>query len=275
MKRLTQRQYLGVTRRGATAAGLLLALCGTLLLTARPVFGQEEKLPKAERILDQYVEAAGGKAAYKKVRNQVLKGTLRLPQGLTASLSIYSARPNFRYSIVEIPDVAKEEAGTDGKVAWQRDTMQGLRILEGAERDQLIREAFFDSEVEWRKVYTKVKTLGIEDVKGSPAYKVELTIDDENKEIRYYDKQSHLLVKLEMTLDLPQMGRIPMESFISDYKKVDGLLLPHKNTSNFMMQERVMTFESIKHNVELEKDRFELPDDVKALLKRQAEKESP
>jgi hypothetical protein len=276
MGQLTQRPCLGVTRRNAAAAALLLPLCGALLLTARPALGQEQMLPKADKILDQYVEATGGKAAYKKVKNRVLMGTLHLTsQGLTGTLAIYQARPNLMYTVAEIPAMAKEEAGTDGKVAWQRDMMQGVRLLEGDERKEAIRQAFFDNDIEWRRIYKEAKTVGVEDVKGSPAYKIELTIDKEDKEVRYYDKESHLLVKVIAMQQAPPMGKIPVESFPSDYKEVDGILMPHKITGSIMMQERVITFESIKHNVELEKDRFELPDDVKALLKQQAEKQGP
>ena len=51
------------------AIGAAMALSVTLALAA-------DELPKAETILDKYVEATGGKAAYQKHHSEISKGTL-------------------------------------------------------------------------------------------------------------------------------------------------------------------------------------------------------
>ncbi|MFQ5804963.1 MAG: hypothetical protein ACE5I3_00785 [Phycisphaerae bacterium] len=262
---------LDTTRKSILAAALASALCGALLWAARPVFGQDEKLPKAEEILDRYVEATGGKAAYAKIKNRVSKGRLEMPaQGMEGSILIYAARPNLAYSIVEIPGVVKQERGTDGKVAWERQSLTGPRLLEGSERALFMHEAAFNGELKWRALYKKVATRGVEEVEGKPAYKVELTIDDENKLIAYYDKQSHLLVKSVMTVKTHGV-EMNVETFIGDYKKVDGILTAHKHHQKVMGMEQTITFDSIEVNAKIEKDRFKLPEDVKELVRQQQE----
>jgi outer membrane lipoprotein-sorting protein len=244
------------------------ATLSALLLIAPAARAQEEKLPKAAAILDKYVEVTGGKEAYKKIKNRVIKGTLEIPaQNLKASLVIYSARPNLMYTVLEIPGMMKEESGTDGKVAWNRNSMTGPRILEGDEFSQTMRQADFDSTVEWRRLYKNAKTLGVEDVKGSPAYTLELTYDNGDKVTAYFDQKSSLQVRMDMVAET-QMGEIPIESYLSDYKDAGGVLVPCKTTSTVMMQERTLTFDSIEVNVDLPKDRFELPDDIKELIKQ-------
>jgi hypothetical protein len=254
---------------------LSIATSAAVLLVTPAARAQEEKLPKAAAILDKYVEVTGGKEAYKKIKNRVIKGTLEIPaQNMKASLVIYSARPNLMYTVLEIPDMMKEESGTDGKVAWNRNSMTGPRILEGDELSQTMRQAEFDSTVEWRKLYKNAKTLGVEDVKGSPAYKLELTYDNGDKVTAYFDQKSSLEVRMDMVAET-QMGAIPIESYLSDYKDAGGVLVPCKTTSTVMMQERTLTFDSIEVNVDLPKDRFALPDDIKELIKQSEATSNP
>ena len=62
-----------------------------------------QPLPKAETILDRYVEVTGGKAAYEKHTHQTMTGTLSFPeQGLSGKLTRYSMAPDKEYSVVEL-----------------------------------------------------------------------------------------------------------------------------------------------------------------------------
>ncbi|MFH1748669.1 MAG: hypothetical protein ABIG44_16665 [Planctomycetota bacterium] len=71
-----------------------------------------------------------------------------------------------------------------------------------------------------------------------------------------------------MKLKLP-MGVIPMEIYASDYKPVDGVLIAHQARVIVMGGERLMKTESVEHNVKLPKDRFELPPEIKDIIKQQ------
>jgi hypothetical protein len=62
-----------------------------------------------------------------------------------------------------------------------------------------------------------------------------------------------------------EMGEIPAEISVSDYRNVDGVLTPHLIRQKVLQQEFTITLQSTKTNVEIPKDRFDLPDDVKAL----------
>ena len=48
--------------------------------------------------------------------------------------------------------------------------------------------------------------------------------------------------------------------------------MAHKTRVIVMGQERILTIESIEHNVEMPADRFELPDQIKELLKQDTPK---
>ena len=84
---------------------------------------------------------------------------------------------------------------------------------------------------------------------------------------RFYDKESSLLVKMVMTVKNP-MGEIPVESMVSDYRKEGAILMPHKVTQSAAGQEIAITIDSVKYNAEIPTDKFEPPDEIKAMMKK-------
>ncbi|HUU98929.1 MAG TPA: hypothetical protein VM487_24625 [Phycisphaerae bacterium] len=266
--------------RSTTFAGLIRSILPALvlvcLLGSSALHAQDDKLPKGGAILDKYVEVTGGKAAYEKLTNRVTQATFEMVgQGLKFSMTIYAARPDKMYAVMESEAFGKIEKGTDGEVVWEMNVMTGPQIKEGEERALVLRGAAFDAVPQWRKLYKQVECVGVEAIDGKPCYKIVLTPKEGQPETRYYGKESNLLVKTELTLMLPA-GTIPFESYASDYKRVDGILIPHKARVVVMGSERVMTVEGTKHNVEMPKDRFKLPEDIQALVdQRKSEKAEP
>jgi len=251
------------------ASRLLLVLAACWLGMGNPARAVEEELPKAEDILDQYVKATGGKEAYQKTHNRVVKATMEIVgMGIKAPLTEYSAAPNKSYVIMESESIGKSEGGFDGEVAWEMSTMLGARIKKGEERALAVREGTFNSELHWRELYEKAECVGAETVNDKECYKVVMTPKEGAPETRYYDRETHLLVKVAMTAKTP-MGEIPIEGLVSDYKEVDGVLFPHKTELIMVGQKRALVIESIEHNVDLPADRFELPEQVRALAEKQ------
>jgi hypothetical protein len=227
-----------------------------------------QALPKAEQILDRYIEAIGGLAAMEKINNRVTKGTMDVPAaGVKLSITVYSARPNKSYTVIESAATGKIENGSDGEVAWQISATSGPQVFEGKEKASQLHLNIFDRLAQWRKIFKQVETTGMEDVAGKSCYKVVATPPDLAPQTLFFDKDSGLLVKLSMTSE-SQMGPIPVESFPSDYQPVDGILMPRKNVIKTVGPERVATVDSIEHNVNLPPDRFALPAEIKALIKK-------
>ena len=253
----------GFARSGGLAAfGLLLGWAGG----ANLVLASDEDLPKGEVILDKYVEATGGKAAHEKLHNRVVKGTFEMPaMGMKAAMTGYSAEPNKSYFLMESDALGKIEEGTNGDVAWATAPMTGPRCKEGADKARALRDADLHADVNWRKHFKEAKCVGVEDIDGRPCYKVVMTPSEGEPLTCYYDKQSHLLSKVDVTFEGP-MGKMPIEVFSTDYKKVDGILMSHTTRVKVMGQERVLKIESIQHNVDIPADRFKLPDEIQALV---------
>jgi zinc protease len=247
----------------------VIALCATSgPIGAR---GQEPgALPKAETVLDQYVEATGGKAAYEKVKSRTLTGTVELAAAnIKGKLQIFQAAPNRLAVVTEIAGAGKTVQATDGKDAWEQN-LAGEHLLDGPEKDDFIRKATFNEELHRKELYEKVECVGIEDVDGKPAYKLVLTAKTGKIETEYYDKTSHLLVK-ESTQTKGPMGEFTLESFPSDYKRVDGILFAFTATQKALGQEFVIKLTEIKHDAEIPADTFRRPASLDGAEKKKAE----
>lgn len=249
----------------AAAVGMVLcAMTAPILLVA-----QESDLPKADQVFSWYIEATGGIKAYDKIQNRITKAEFSIPaQGVTLNTTVYSTRPNKSYTIMESPALGSIERGCDGSVVWENNPMQGPSVKEGAERLMMLNLNQFERLVYWKDTFKEIKCVGVEDVNGSPAYKVEATPEGLSPEAYYFDKDSHLLVKATMEAETAY-GTIPVESYTGEYKEMDGIMIAFKTRILQMGQEVVSTVKSVEHNVEMPKDRFALPDEIKALLEKE------
>jgi hypothetical protein len=229
-----------------------------------------EPLPKAETILDRYVEVTGGKAAYQKRRNEVASGVLELKaQNIKGSVTRYSAEPALEYLVLDIEGVGKVESGMNGEVAWEKSSMMGPRIKSGEEKAQAMREGAFNAPIKWREMYQKAETTGVESIDGQPCYVVVVSPAQGKPLTMYFQKKSGLVMKTT-TIAVSQMGEIPFESVAEDYKSFGGVTMPTKITQKAGGQEFSITIQSVKVNEELPADRFAPPAEVKALLNKAA-----
>jgi zinc protease len=251
---------------------LVLAVVIVSALGHVPARGQEPgALPKAETVLADYIKATGGEEAYKKCKNRSLTGTIEIPaQNVTGKIQLFQAAPNQISVTTEIPNVLKQVQATDGKDAWELNNLTGDRLLADAEKDEFIRKAIFNEELQKKGLYDKIECVGIEDVDGKPAYKLVLTGKGGKMETEYYDKTSHLLVKETATAKTP-MGEIEVEVFPGDYKKVDGLLIPFSMTQKALNQEIKIKMTEVKHNVDIPPDTFRRPAALADAAKKKAD----
>ena len=245
----------------------LLTLFLVVAVGALGAVAEERFQPEAVAVIDGYVEATGGEAAYAKLQNRVSKATMEfVGQGIELPIAIYQARPNLSYTLVDSEVVGRVEKGTNGEIVWEISVINGPQIKEGEERAVTLRSSYFDGAVNWQPAFDKAEHAGMEEVDGKSCHKVVMTPKEGQPETRYYDAETNLLlVKLEMTLELP-VGSIPLENHLSDYRWVDGILLPFEVRVFVIGQERRMTVESVEHNVDLPAERFDLPAEILDLL---------
>lgn len=238
-----------------------------LLALSLPVMHADD-LPKADTILDKYVEVTGGKAAYEKHHSQITKGTMEMAaMGLKGTVTSYMMEPDKSYSEVQLGAIGSMKEGSSGGVYWSLSSMMGPHVKEGSEKSQAQLTEQLNAELKWREQYKSAVTTGVDQVDGKDCYKVELTPAEGAPITQCYDKTSGLMVKMSMTAQSP-MGEQKVDMFPTDYRKEGDVLLPHKMKQSVAGQDIVFTVDSVQFNPEIPKEKFDLPDEIKALVNK-------
>lgn len=275
MKSMHWRRWLGL------AGGLMVAGAAWAQPADKPAEKPADKpaekpaapaadLPKAADIIKTFVEKTGGRAAYEKIKSRVTHAKLEMA-GMKGTMTMWQAGGKTAAK-TEIEGLGVIEQGTDGSAAWETNPMTGARLLEGKEKAVFTRQSTLNGELNWEKLYKKAETTGEDVIDGKPHWRVVMTTMEDEKLTSWYDKASGLLTKVTMTMESP-MGAMSLESFISDYKTVDGVMFPHKTLVKVMGMEQVLTIEKLEHNTDIPAEKFNPPADVKKLLEKPKEPE--
>jgi hypothetical protein len=223
------------------------------------------KIPyTAEQILDKTADATGGRAAIAKIQTLVMNGTMDMKaQGLTGKVETYLKAPNKFLMAATIPGIGEMRQAFDGTTGWAQDPFTGVRTLQGPELALLRRTASLEGAINWRTLYAKVEVVGTSKVNGRDAYVVKLTPRGTGPNVQpvtqYHDAQTFLPVRLDTVVQSPQ-GTFPTESYLSDYRSVEGLKMPFKLRQVVGgIAEIVTTFSEARVNVPVEEAKFARP----------------
>jgi hypothetical protein len=196
------------------------------------------------------------------------RGTVEFAgQGIKGTVVAAFAKPDKSDMVMDLPGVGKIRSGSGGGVVWQTSAMQGPRVLQGEEREQMLRAAIPDNLVRWREVYGDVKVDGEETLDGKPCWRLVAHAPRINKlETLWFDKESGFLVKSVATLASP-MGEIPVESLYSDYRDAGGIKVAYSIRQSAGPQVIVTVLTEAAANAELPAAQFDTPPDIQALLR--------
>lgn len=225
------------------------------------------ELTTAEAVIEASIAAQGGRDRIAKVQSMRQTGTFGIPQmGIKGSMTTVAAPPRNFVVTIELAGIGSIRRGLTGDVAWEVNPMTGARIVTGDERTQFLREATFNAELIWKELYPKAELAGVVQFAGQPAYKVTLTAADGDTQTRYFAKDTLLPLGAEMVAK-SQMGNIPGESTVSDWREVNGIKFPHK----ILQKQGPQTFEILIDKIELDPaldpSAFALPPEIAALQK--------
>jgi hypothetical protein len=99
---------------------------------------------------------------------------------------------------------------------------------------------------------------GKEKVGDKEAYVIEAKPAEGSVEKWYFDTQTGLLIRQDAERETPQ-GKVPSETYMDNYKEVDGVKLPHSVRIVNPMFTLEMKMEEIKHNVAVDDAKFNKP----------------
>ena len=227
-------------------------------LAALPALAQAPK-PTAAQILDKNVTASGG-AAWQSVQSYVAQGTVSVvAQSIKGTVKVQAKAPNKIAIEQKITGVGDSLMGFNGTTGWSKDISFGLRDLSGPELAALKAQAALALRpASWKSVYTSATLVGTVKVNGAAAYRVKLTPKVGSPETQYFDVKTGLQVRADQVSETPQ-GKIPVESYPSDYRTVGGVKIPFKTRLLANNVEIIMQFTDVKINVPLEDSGFAKP----------------
>ena len=225
---------------------------------------QDVKLPDGKTIVAKSLKATGADINFAKVKNVV---TTIPSNGMEVQSIHYSAKPNKFYTKLEVPGLLKVVRGSNGTVAWELHSMNGPRIIKGEEKESIMHFANLDKN-NYEQLFQKIECVGVEKVGIEDCYKVVLTPIKAKPYTVFYSKESGLELKIARTVTTVR-GEIPAEHLFSDYQSVNGLKYPFRTFEKALNAESIIKIASIKHNQELPANVFELPEEIKALLKKE------
>ena len=225
----------------------------------------EPATPTVEKVMNDFIAASGGSAAYLKVTSTETKGTFTLKaQKITADVVTKAKAPDKIYVSQIITGVGKFESGYDGKIGWSRDPLHGLRALSGNELEQLRTQARFNAPLHWKEIYSKSQMLGVRTVNGAKAYAIRFTPAKGKPSTQYYDVKTKLLIRVDQIVEQPE-GAIPSESYLSDYRVVDGIKEPFSVRQVATgIGEATITTTKIQNNAAIDDSIFAKPADTTA-----------
>lgn len=226
---------------------------------ATPSVAKAGALPTADQVLDHYVQAIGGRAAWLKLNSRVSKGTIEIPamNNLSGTVEIHEKAPNLMLAVINLGGAAFEQ-GFDGTIAWSDNPQNGLRELSGGELYDARREANFYHALELRKNYSKLTVTGIERVNEHDTYAVEATRAEGAPDKMYFDMNTGLLVR-SVNQRYTTDGVTEFTADVGDYTEVDGVKLPFTVSQTGASATFIIHFTEVHHNLQLTNAQFAKP----------------
>jgi predicted Zn-dependent peptidase len=216
-----------------------------------------KKIPEgmtAEKVLNKYVEAIGGKENILKVKDRTLKLTGTV-QGMNLTITISMKEPFKLYQLIDA-GVFQQKTVFDGEKG-KAEGMGQITEITGDLAEETKFQASLHSVLDYEKFGVVSELKGMETINGKEAYKVEVTRASGKKSTQYYAVDSGLLLRNVSTTTTTQ-GSFTQTMDMDDYKEVQGVKYPFKMTQSFGPQNIELTVTAVEVNTNLPDSLFEV-----------------
>jgi len=222
--------------------------------TEKPVFSKP--IPSgvdAQKVIGNYIEAVGGKENLEKISSMMtiadvtIEGMPFKPKGTMKIMA--PNKSSMEMSIDGMGVVMKQKF--DGETGYQEQQGQKRPMSEKEIEAKKAERGLFP------ELYLEPSNLELESVTtidGVDVYNIKVTRDD-NMSHRYYSTETNLLVREESTTEA-QGQKITSIVDYSDYKEVDGVMLPFTQKMTAGPQKITMKASEIKINEGVSEDDF-------------------
>ena len=235
---------------------LILSAVFIFALVVAPASSQTTK-----DVLAKYIDAQGGAKALAAIKDTTVSGTMDLVGfGMTGTLTMYQKEPNMMRMDMEVMGMLITQA-FDGTIAWMINPQTGAteqmpeNMTKEFKRQALGNGALLEPE----KFGIKYEFTGKEKIDDKEYLVLIQTTADGHVTTIWIDPATYLAYKTKGKTLGDAGEEVMSESILSDYKKVDGIIMAHSMTTYRDGQEYVrITLTKVAFNSGLEDSFFQM-----------------
>jgi thiol-disulfide isomerase/thioredoxin/outer membrane lipoprotein-sorting protein len=215
-------------------------------------------LPPVDQVINRYIEALGGQDAALRFTTRSAKGKINISTIGRGSFATHAKAPNKMVMTVDIPEVGVVTQGFNGTQGWSQSTRTGMRPAKGVELSALKRDADFLGFLRLKANYPQMRLLGTSKIGFREVYVIEARPPAGEAEKFYFSKENGLIIRWDAVRAAFGM-RTSAEIYLDDWTDVDGLKMPLTITQMFPGASVVLTFDEVKHGVQINDTVFNTP----------------
>ncbi len=247
-------------RRTHVLGMVLLFLCLTIssgtLTPKLPKQDQKKSDAKALQMLEKSIAAMGGRKVMENVKDTTVSGSLSFTSfGMEGAITLYTKRDNMLRMDIEMMGMLITQA-FDGEDAWMINPQTAsVEDMPEEAADYFRKDAIGDGALLYPEKFGITYTYkGSEKIEDKD-YQVLVQTFPDGYEITFYlDAETYLPYKTISIAPNPVGGgEGEAETFMTDYRKIDGLMVAHTVTQYMDGEEfMVVTVDEVKYNTGLE-----------------------
>ena len=220
-----------------------------------------------DELLTKMIVANGGEQALRKHKSRVITAEMDFEhQGIKGMATISAKAPNALTSHIEMMALGKKIGtideyfnGTEGGevTSFSPGEIKAGKSLE----DARISSDFYDV-LNWKKLFKSIEIKRMAKVGDEDVFVVVKTPEKGNPVTDYISAKSFLLLRRDsIQTDNTSETSVPITEYFSDYRMVEGLMLPFKATTNIPnIGDVVVLVKTVKFDVDIPDAVFRIPD---------------
>lgn len=186
------------------------------------------KLPSdvtSSAVFNAYIDAIGGREKIAAVESVQIKMEGEV-MGRKMNIEVNKMAPNMASTEVKVAGNTMQKEVFDGEKGIKSGMRENGEIAGDEALDLAITSSLFE-EVAYLDNEVDAQLVSVENINGSDAYGVQVTLPSGKQSIRYYDIDSGLLVQVTTVVETGQ-GSITLNTEYVDYGEFGGVLFPVK-----------------------------------------------
>ena len=215
-----------------------------------------------DELVAKNLEAKGGAQKWNEIKSVKMTGKITM-QGNELPLLVYAKRPNFNRQEITLPD-GKVVQAFDGTTAWVINPMMGSntpQAVPAAAADMMKNSADFDGALlNYKDKGHTIEFVGKEKVSDKEVYHLKVTMKGGHVQHYFLDAASGIEVKTSAEVDLGTGTKQALDTEMSNYQRVNGIMIPHL-VKQFMNGNQVvqMTITNVEFNTINDDGIFKMP----------------